>query len=87
MNATQEQLFEIIEKRVKKLMKVEMPVAETEVSPDRHVSAISKHTFLERSRQEEFEGIMLTFVNNQEGQIRQLEVQMENTQNTFMDFG
>ena len=49
VNATQEQLLENIEKQVKELMRAEMPAAEAAMSPDRHVSAIRKYTFPERS--------------------------------------
>ena len=66
-------------------MEAEMSAAEAGVSPDKHVSAISKYTFLERSRQEEFEGIMINFMNNQEKQIQHLETRMESTRNAFMD--
>jgi hypothetical protein len=49
------------------------------------VSAINKYNFPERSREEEFEGIMVTFMNNQEKQIQHLEARMESTRNAFMD--
>ena len=66
VNSTQEQLLGNIEKQVKELMRAEMPAAETARSPNVRVSAINKYNFPERSRQEEFEGIMVTFMNNQE---------------------
>jgi hypothetical protein len=69
MNATQEQLFENVKRQVEELMRGEMPMA----NPFGYVNADNKYTFPEYSRQEEFEGIMLTFVNNQERQIQQLE--------------
>ena len=85
VNATQEQLLGNIEKQVKELMRAEIPAAETVRSPDIRVSAINKYNFPERSRQEEFEGIMVTFMNNQEKQIRHLEARMESTRKAFMD--
>jgi hypothetical protein len=85
VNSTQEQLLVNIEKQVKELMRAEMPAAETARSPNVRVTAINKYNFPERSRQEEFEGIMVTFMNNQEKQIQQLETRMENTRSVFMD--
>ena len=85
VNATQEQLLGNIEKHVKELMKAEKPAAETAGAPDIRVSATNKYNFPERSQQEEFEGIMVTFMNNQEKQIQHLEARMEGTRNAFMD--
>ena len=42
VNTTQEWLLENIERQVKELMRAEMPAAKTTMSPDKHVSAISK---------------------------------------------
>lgn len=86
INATQERLLENIERQVKELMRAEMPAAKTTMSLDRHVSAISKYNLPEHSRHEEFEGIMITFMNNQEKQIQHLETRMNSTRNAFMGF-
>lgn len=67
-------------------MRAEKPAAKTTMSLDRHVSAISKYNLPERSRQEEFEGIMITFMNNQDKQIQHIETRMESTRNVFMGF-
>jgi hypothetical protein len=84
-HATQEQLLGSIEKQVNELMRVERHAAETVWNPNLCRNAVIDHNFPERSRQEEFEGIMVTFMNNQEKQIQHLEARMESTRNTFMN--
>lgn len=83
MSATQEQLFENIKRQVEKLMKAEAHVVEE--NRNECVNTIGKHTFPQFSRQDEFEGIMLTFVNNQERQIQEIETHLKDTQNVFME--
>ena len=85
IHATQEQLFESLTRQVDELMKAEASRVETETNPVRCVNAVSRSEFPTPSRQEEFEGIMITFLNNQEKQIQQLESQLRNTRSTFMD--
>lgn len=41
MNATQEQLFETIEGKVEELMRAEMPMANAEINPRRHVKSVN----------------------------------------------
>ena len=83
MSATQEQLFENIKSQIEKLMKAEVPLVEGNANED--INAIGRHAFPHPSRQDEFEGIMLTFMNNQERQIQQLEAHLKNTRNVFME--
>jgi hypothetical protein len=84
-HATQEQLLGSIEKQVKELMSIEKPAAETMWNPNLRRNAVIDHNFPERSRQEEFEGIMVTFMDNQEKQIQHLEARMESTHKAFMN--
>ena len=85
IHATQEQLFESLTRQVDELIKAETPRVETKISPVRCVNAVSRREFPVPSRQEEFEGIMITFVNNQEKQIQQLESQLRDTYSIFMN--
>ena len=64
-------------------MKAEIPTADE--NPDECLNTIGKHMFHQFSRQDEFEGIMLTFVNNQERRIQELKTQLKNTQDMFME--
>ena len=66
-------------------MSVERPAAEPMWNPNLRRNAVIDHNFPERSRQEEVEGIMVTFMDNQEKQIQHLEARMESTRNTFMN--
>lgn len=84
-HATQEQLLGSIEKQVKELMRIEKPATETVWNPNLRRNAVINQSFPERSRQEEFEGIMVTFMNNQEKQIQHIEARMKSTRNAFMD--
>jgi hypothetical protein len=84
-HATQEKSLGCIEKQVQELMRAKKPATKTVWNPNIRKNAVIDHNFPERSRQEEFEGIMVTFMNNQEKQIRHLEVRMESTRNAFMD--
>ena len=83
MSATQEQLFENIKRQVEKLMEAEAPLVEE--NTNECVNTIGRHAFPHFSRQDEFEGIMLTFMDNQERQIQQLETHLKDTQNVFME--
>ena len=85
IHSTQEQLFESLTRQVDELMKAEASRVETEINPVRCVNAVSRFEFPTPSRQEEFEGIMITFMDNQEKQIQQLENQLRSTYSTFMD--
>ena len=83
--ATQEQLLGSIEKQVKELMSIEKLAAEPVWNPNPHRNTVISQNFPERSRQEEFEGIMVTFMDNQEKQIQHLEARMESTHKAFMN--
>ena len=83
IGTTQEQLFENVKRQIERLMKAEAPLVEGNTNED--FNMIGSHMLSHPSRQDEFEGIMLTFMNNQERQIQQLEAHLKNTQNVFME--
>ena len=83
MSTTQEQMFVNIQRQVEELMKAEASLVEGNASE--FLSTTGGHTPPHFSRQEEFEGIMLTFMENQEKQIQELEIHLKSTHDVFME--
>ena len=76
-------MFANIQRQVEGLMKTEASLVEG--NANEFLSTTIGHTPPHSSRQEEFEGIMLTFMENQERQIQQLEAHLKSNHDAFME--